>query len=353
MLHRLLSYLSFNALATLAGLLRRRRYDVILAPNGSFFTGLAAALIGAARGTPFVYNVQDLYPEVPVQAGQLSNRHAIEGLRRLEQLMYRLAARVSLIAPGFRANLLGKGVPAPKLALIPNFVDTERIRPLPRRNSFSAAHGLDEQFVVSYAGNLGYVYDLHSVLEAAALLRHRLDILFLIVGEGVCKAELQAHAASLGLANLRFLPFQPAEDLPLMRAAVDVQLSPHRPGTTGYSLPSKVYEIMASGRPLVVAADPGSDLATLVETAGCGLALPPGDPARLAQAILALRADPALREAMGAAGRRYAERHFAPAVVVEQYEALLGAVAHEQRTSRSSRSKSVPALYRRDAERVE
>ena len=323
MLHRLASYLSFNALATLAGLLRRPAYDVILAPNGSFFTGIAAALIGVAHGCPFVYNVQDLYPEVPVSAGQLTNPYAIAGLARLEGLMYRAAAHISVIAPSFHANLLAKGVPASKLALIPNFVDTAFIRPLPRRNAFSQAHGLDARFVVSYAGNLGYVYDLHSVLEAAALLAPHPDILFLIVGDGVSKPELEQRASTLGLTNVRFLPFQPLEQLPQMRATADIQLSPHRPGTTGYSLPSKLYEVMASARPLLVAADADSDVARLVEAAGCGLSLPPGDPARLADAILALRADPARRASMGAAGRRYAEQHLSPQVVIDQYHDLL------------------------------
>jgi colanic acid biosynthesis glycosyl transferase WcaI len=327
MLRRLASYLSFNALATVAGLLARPRYDVILAPNGSFFTGIAAAVVGRAHGCPFVYNVQDLYPEVPVQAGQLTSPRAIAGLARLEALMYRLAARVSVIAPSFRANLLGKGVPAAKLALIPNFVDTAFIRPLPRRNALSARHGLDDRFVVSYAGNLGYVYDLDTVLAAADLLRGEPDVLFQIVGEGVSKAGLLRRAAELGLENVRFLPFQPREELPLLRAACDVQLSPHRPGATGYSLPSKIYEVMASGRPLIVAADAGSDVARLVESAGCGRAVPPGDPAALAAAVLELRADPALRARLGAAGRRHAEQHLAPQVVVQQYHDLLTDVA--------------------------
>lgn len=331
MVRRLASYLSFNALATIAGLVAGRRYDVILAPNGSFFTGIAAAVVGRAHGCPFVYNVQDLYPEVPVQAGQLTSPRAIAGLERLERLMYRLAARVSVIAPSFRASLLAKGVPEEKVALIPNFVDTSFIRPLPRDNAFSAAHGLDGRFVVSYAGNLGYVYDLDGVLDAAARLAHLPDLLFQIVGAGVSKGALEQRAAAMGLANVRFLPFQPLEQLPLMRAACDVQLSPHRPGTTGYSLPSKIYEVMASGRPLIVAADVGSDVANLVEAAGCGLSVPPGDPGRLAAAILALRADPALRAAMGAAGRRHAEQRLSPEAVVQQYDELLRDVVSEAR----------------------
>jgi colanic acid biosynthesis glycosyl transferase WcaI len=333
MVHRLASYLSFNALATVAGLLARQRYDVILAPNGSFFTGIAAAVIGGVRGSPFVYNVQDLYPEVPVQAGQLTSRRAIDGLARLERLMYRRAARISVIAPAFHANLLAKGVPSAKVTLIPNFVDTAFIRPLPRQNSFSQANRLDAYFVVNYAGNLGYVYDLDTVLDAATRLSKHPNILFQIVGEGVHKPDLEQRASELGLTNVRFQPFQPLEQLPLMRAATDVQLSPHRTGTTGYSLPSKIYEIMASGRPIIVSADAGSDVSTLVEHSQCGLCIPPGDSAALAEAILSLYANPGLRQTMGEAGRHYAEQHFAPQVIVDQYHHLLTEVVTAPRNA--------------------
>lgn len=331
MLHRLLSYLSFNALATIGGLLARRSYDVILAPNGSFFTGIAASIIGLLRRTPFIYNVQDLYPEVPVQAGQLSNRHAIAGLAHLERLMYRRAARVSVIAPSFRANLLAKGVPSEKLALIPNFVDTTFIRPLSRQNPFSVAQGLDGRFVVSYAGNLGYVYDLETLLEVARRLADRPDFLFLIIGEGVSKVDLERKAKALGLSNLRFLPFQPIESLPWLRAASDVQLSLHRPGTSGYSLPSKIYEIMASERPLLASADAESDVAELVRRSECGICVEPGNADQLAAALLSLYNNPTLRTTMGQRGRQYAEQHLSPQVVVNQYQQLLEQVVASAR----------------------
>jgi colanic acid biosynthesis glycosyl transferase WcaI len=326
MLHRLASYLSFNALATVAGALARRSYDVILAPNGSFFTGVAATILGKMHRIPFVYNVQDLYPEVPVHAGQLRNRHAIAGLERLERLMYRQAAQISVIAPSFRANLIAKGVPPAKVHVIPNFVDTEFIRPLPRSNPFSQAYDLEQRFVVSYAGNMGYVYDLEILLEAAALLAQEKEILFLIVGEGVSKPDLERKVRDLSLDNVRFLPFQPLVSLPWLRAAADVQVALHRPGTTGYSLPSKIYEIMASGRPLLASADASSDVANLVQDVHCGLCVTPGDANQLADAILTLYRDPALRWAMGQRGRQYAEHKLSCQVVVEQYQQLFAQI---------------------------
>jgi colanic acid biosynthesis glycosyl transferase WcaI len=327
MLNRLASYVSFNVLATMAGLLSRPSYDVILCTNGSFFTGVTAYITGRVKHVPFVYNVQDLYPETPVAAGQLTSPRAIAMLERIERFMYRKADAVSVITPSFRENIVAKGIPPAKLHIIPNFVDTAFIRPLPKANAFAQAQGLAEKFVVMHAGNLGYVYDLDTMLDAAARVRGVPDVLFLIVGDGVARPGLQRKAEQLGLDNVRFLPFQPIEDLPCLRASADVQVSLYRHGSARYSMPSKVYEIMASGRPLLASADRESDVWNLINSTKCGACVEPQDAECLAEAVLTLYRDPALRERMGAAGREHAEQHYSRQRVGAQYEALLRRVA--------------------------
>jgi colanic acid biosynthesis glycosyl transferase WcaI len=326
MLHRLASYLSFNALATVANLFSRRRYDLMLCPNGSFFTGIAAFVSGGPKRIPFIYNVQDLYPDVPVKAGQLRNRTAIAALEQMERFMYRTSAHISVITPSFRESLLQKGIPAEKVTVIPNFVDTEFIRPLPRENDFRAQQGLNGTFVIMHAGNLGYVYDLETMLEAAARLRQHSDILFLIVGEGVAKAGLEQKARELALENVRFLPYQPLEWLPWMRATADVQVSLYKPGAATDSMPSKVYEIMASGRPLLASAEATSDVRRLIETTGCGIAVNPQHVEELTEAILMLYRDPALRAEMGRNGRQHAEQDYSKQVVTRRYHELFSKV---------------------------
>ena len=330
MLRRLASYLSFNFLATLAGIFRRRRYDVIFCPNGSFFTGITGTIIGRLKGAPVVYNVQDLYPEVPVRAGQLNSRWAIRGLELLERFMYRVASRLAVITPSFKENIVGKGVDPAKITVIPNFVDTEFIRPLPKDNDFSRKFGLADRFVVSHAGNIGYAYDLDTLLDAAALVaaeEDAEDVLFLIVGDGVAKPELEEKAASMGLDNVRFLGFQPYEDLPWLRAASDVQVSLYKWGSSSYSMPSKVYEIMASGRPLLASGDPDSDVWNLVDATGCGICVEPENAGQLAAAVLTLYHDEEARQAMGRRGRRHAEECYSTEAVVAQYERLLRQIA--------------------------
>lgn len=342
MFNRLLSYLSFNALAAIAGIASRAEYDVILCSNGSFFSGLAAALIGAVKRAPFVYNVQDLYPETPVHAGQLRNKVAIAVLEWLERRMYQAAEHVSVITPSFRTNVTGKGLAPEKVSVIPNFVDSTFIRPLPRENEFSERHGLSGKFVVSHAGNLGYVYDLEALLEAAALLKDEQDIVFLIVGDGVMRQRLIDLVGELRLDSVRFLPFQAREELPRLRAASDVQLALYKHGSARYSMPSKVYEIMASGRPVLASAEPGSDLRRLVVDTQCGVCVEPHDARQLAKAILALRANPRLRRRMGERGRRVVEVDFSPESVVNRYDNLLRSIGQERK--RAWQSLRLPRL---------
>jgi colanic acid biosynthesis glycosyl transferase WcaI len=327
MVNRLLSYLTFNALAGITGGFSRRRWDVILCPNGSFFTGVTAWLVGKLKGAPFIYNVQDLYPDVPIRAGQLRNPSAIVALKGIERFMYRKAAHVTVISPLMRDTLISRGVSAEKISVIPNFVDTDFIRPLPKTNNFGQQQGLADKFVVTHAGNLGYVYDLDTLLDAAHLLSSQKDILFLIVGSGVAKPALEKKAHELKLKNVRFMPFQSHEALPWLRASSDVQVSLYKNDAAKDSFPSKVYEIMASGRPLLASPDGDSALAKVVKAVGCGLCVNSGNGGDLAEAILQLYRDPSLREMMGKRGREYAEVHHSKHTAVRWYDELLRRVA--------------------------
>jgi colanic acid biosynthesis glycosyl transferase WcaI len=298
-------------------------YDVVLTPSPPLTNGLAAFLLSRLRGVPYVYNVQDIYPDVAIRMGVLTNPRVIAFFKRMESFVYYRAAAVSVISEGFRRNLLGKGVPDDKIEIIPNFMDTDFVRPLPRHNGFSAEHGLDDRFVVLFAGNVGMSQGLMKVLDTARLLEDHEDILFLIVGNGAAKPGLQDYAEDLGLENVRFLPFQPHEDLPEMYASSDVCLVPLRKGFTGESVPCKVFTITAAGRPLIASVDRDSDTYRFVEKAECGLWVEPENPDALAEAILTLYHDPDRRERLGRNGRAHVEARYTPQVVARQYASLL------------------------------
>jgi colanic acid biosynthesis glycosyl transferase WcaI len=297
--------------------------------------------MSTARGIPFVYNVQDLYPETPIRTGKVRHPVAIWALRGLEHFMYQRSAQLSVITPSFREHAVGIGIAADRISVVPNFVDTSFIRPLPRQNSFSERNDLSDKFVVTHAGNVGYVYDLDTMLDAATILSAYEDIVFLIVGDGVSKAPLELKAREMGLRNVRFLPFQPHADLPWLRATSDVQVSLYRHGSSRHSMPSKVYEIMASGRPLLVSADVRSDVWNLVEETGCGLCVEPENAEKLAVAVLRLYQDRDLCTRMGVLGRQEVERRYSREVVAGCYNELLQGVVARPRATRAIRHSGI------------
>lgn len=322
---RLLNYASFNLLSSLAGLLARRA-DVLFVPSPPLTNGVCAYLLSRLRRIPFVYNVQDMYPDVAVRLGILTNPRLIRVFEQMERFVYRKAAAVSVISEGFRRNLLAKGVPDAKISVIPNFVDVERVRPLPRDNDFSREHGLGDRFVVLFAGNVGLSQGLETVLDAAALLSDAPRVLFLIIGNGTSKPGLVLKAQEMGLDNVLFLPFQPFERMPEQYAAADACLVPLRKGLTEDSVPSKLWTIMAASRPVLAGVDSGSDTHDVIQAAGSGLCVPPEDPGALAEAVRLLMADPKRAREMGQRGRIYVEANYSHTHVAQLYEALFSCV---------------------------
>jgi len=326
LLGRLLNYATFNATSVLVGTLIGK-HDVVLTLSPPLTNGLSADIISRFWRIPFAYNIQDIWPDVVIRAGVMTNARAIAFFRRVERYVYHRAAAITVISEGFRDNLLAKGVPPDKIKVIPNFSDTDFVRPLPRRNGFSAAHGLDSRFVVLFAGNVGYSQGLEVVLDAAWQLSDLEDVLFLVVGNGAAKTGLEAYAQELGLQNVRFLPFQPYGALPEMYASADVCLVPLREGFTNESVPCKVFTITAAARPLIASVDKDSDTHHFVRKAQCGLWVEPENPQALTEAILTLYADSVLRERFGRHGRQYVEQNHTRQAIARQYAKLLEEVA--------------------------
>lgn len=320
---RLLDYARFHAISTLAGLSLRQRFDVILAPSPPLTIGLSAWLLGLGRRAPFIYNVQEIYPDIAISLGVLTNARAIHTLEALERFVYRRARIVTVISEWFRRRLLAKGVPAAKLHLIPNFVDTDFIQPGPRRNEFTAAHGLDDKFVVLYAGNIGLTQGFETILAVATQLSDLPDLRFVIVGDGARRDWLQAQLAQDPRLNTLLLPYQPRSLVPQIYAGSDLCLVPLKRGTAQETFPSKIYTIMAAGRPAIAAADPDSELAWVVEKAGCGWAVPPDDPQALATAIERAYQSQASLLDTGARGRAYVVAHHSRQAVARHYDALI------------------------------
>jgi colanic acid biosynthesis glycosyl transferase WcaI len=209
------------------------------------------------------------------------------------------------------------------MALVYDWVDTDLIRPIARDNTFAQKHNLINKFVVLYAGNLGLSQGLELILSTAEQLADHGDLCFVFVGDGAGRNHLVAQAERRRLANVRFLPFQPRDRLPEVLTSSDVSLVILRQGIGKDSLPSKIFSAMASGRPLIISVDKGSDTWKLVNKAEAGIWVPPENPSKLAKAILTLKHDRNLRELLGRNGRIWAERYHSPKSAAKKFEKLL------------------------------
>ncbi|MFN2388398.1 MAG: glycosyltransferase family 4 protein [Actinomycetota bacterium] len=331
-LRRAASFVGFSTLAAVLGA-RGPTVDGVLAVSPPLTLGLAGAAVARARGAPFVFNVQDVYPDVAIELGMLTGRAPTAAARWLELRCYALADAVTVLSGDLKENLDAKiGAPG-KTRVIPNFVDVDRIRPAPKDNAYRRAHALTGKTVVMYAGNVGLSQALDPVLDAAAALAHDPAIVFVVNGHGAQRAALERKARGLG--NVRFVDLQPAEDLPQVLAAADIHLVPLRRGLARASVPSKTYSILAAGRPVIASVDAGSEVARLVERAGAGIAVPPEDPEALTKTIARLAADPHELETLGAAGRRFVETWASPAAVALAYETLFEELASRDGASGS------------------
>jgi len=324
-LSKLISLLCFQAIAAPL-CLRLRRHEVAFISNPFLAAWLPLLLLSLVRRTTVIYSVEDVYPDVLARQGALKSPLLTRISEMLERTCYQNARYVRVLSEGMQSLMISKGVPAEKIAIIPFFADTEFIQPLPRQNGFRERFGLDGKFVVLYAGNMGLSHGLNTVIETAALLDDP-SVLFLMVGEGTARSLLEERARQLGLSNVRFLPFQPREELPLLLASADVSLVTLQDGMQHECVPSKVYWLLASGRPVIASADPDSEIARLLCEAGCGVLVPPNSPEALASAIRDLRDKQWEAIAMGQRSRHLAVRHYSREVVVQRFRALVESCA--------------------------
>ena len=318
-LHRLHTYGSFMLSAARHGL-RQGPAELLLAVS-PLPTGLAAMLVHWARRTPLVFDLQDIWPDSALAVGVMRPSLVLRLLRRVERFFYRRCALIVAITEGFRRYLLGLGISPERVAVIHNGVDVEMFEGCKNSDEFRSAHLPGGKFVVGYVGNIGLAQGLETLLDAASALADR-PVTFLLTGEGTDKARLQTLARIRGLANIKFLDGVPRERVPTILAACDaLLLALRRDPLFEITIPSKLYEYMAAGKPILCSV--GGEAASLVATAQCGLPVTPSDGAALAPAIRKLYRDPVLCRVMGQMGRRFVRESFSRGHLMDDYSKLI------------------------------
>jgi len=325
-IQRLFQYLTFFINSFIVAMFLPRQDVVIYLSTPPLLNGLTAFALKLVKGTVNIYNIQDLYPDVAIKLGVLRNKWIISACNFVERLLYRHAAAIVPVGDMMARVLLQKGVAPNKIEIIPNWTDSEFVRPLGKDTAFSREHGLVNRFVVMYSGNMGLSQGLEVVLKCAEITKKE-NILYVLAGGGASRQALIEMAEDMKLSNVRFLSYQPRERLPESLSAADIHLITLKRGLSSYSVPSKVYGILASGKPLIASVDEDSETAFITRQAACGIVIKPEDAHALAEAIIKLYHEPAILEKMGKNGRAYLENTNTRSVCSRRYMNLINRVA--------------------------
>jgi glycosyltransferase involved in cell wall biosynthesis len=322
-------YLSFALSAATIGLARVGPADVMLVYQAALPIGLATWVLHRLRRLPVVLDVVDLWPESIMSSGMLENPLAWRAVERVARWVYADAQHVSVVTEGYRRNLLRLGVPDEKLGVIPNWMPSDTYHVEEPDPLVAEREGIAGRFTVMYAGNMGPLQDLGTVLQAAELLRDDPDVQFVLVGDGLQFPELVARARERNLTNVKFLGRRPPETMPSLYAHAGALLVHLRPDPlSDVTIPSKLFAYLACGRPIIVGVR--GDAEAFVRKGGFGVAVPPSDPAAMAQAVRELAHAPAAeRERMGATALRLHREEFSSEVQTTRFEALLERVVGE------------------------
>ncbi|MBT5457643.1 MAG: glycosyltransferase family 4 protein, partial [Rhodospirillaceae bacterium] len=290
---RMLDFLSFMITGFCAALVHKRP-DVIVATSPQFFTAVAGRLASAVKRTPLVFELGDIWPASIVAVGAMEQSFIIRLMEKFELFLYRRSDSVAALTGAFKANLIRRGIKGDKISVVMNGVDLARYRPRDPDENLAKAWNLDGKFVVGYIGTHGMAHGLMNVLDAAELLRDESRICFLLVGDGAERANLVRAVQDRNLGNVVLIPAQPKEELPRIWSICDVALV-HLRGSPVFSevIPSKTFEAMAMGRPVLLATPSGEASRILAEDKA-GLHVPPEDPEALAAAVKRMAYDEGL-----------------------------------------------------------
>lgn len=321
------------------------RGDILLLTSAPPFLPILGYLANLLFGTPYVCLLYDLYPDVAVELKVVSQKNWLVQLWNwLNKQVWKKASSVIVLSSTMKDRVQAKCPEiSDKISVIHNWANPDWIVPIAKQNNwFAHKYDLVNTFTVLYSGNMGRCHEMDTILEAARQLQNE-PIQFVFIGGGAKRQTCIDLVKNLGLRNCRFLPYQEKQELPYSLSACDLSLVSISPGMEGVVAPSKLYGILAAGRPVAIICEPHSYLRALVADANCGAAFNNGDGTGLAKFIRRLATDTQLTHRMGIAGRRYLQSNFTPEIIAKQYSNLLlqGVIEAQSRGAGAQRCKEV------------
>ncbi|GAB6988095.1 glycosyltransferase family 4 protein [Paenibacillus pini] len=330
-----LKFIMVYFLMALVALVRIHKVDLIYTISSPpILGGLIGAFGKVLKRTKLVYNIQDFNPEQAEAISYTRQKWIFKLARSVDNLSCRLSNHVITVGSDMQETLVNRfnGKKVPDNSVINNWTDEQDIVPLssnhPMVKQFKVKHGLENKFIIMYSGNLGLYYDLENIIRATSEFKEYSEVQFVFIGEGGVKKSMQQYVLDAGCKNVTFLPFQPKETIKYSLNAADAHLVVNQKGIKGVSVPSKIYGVMAAGKPVIGVLEKGSEAASLIEASGCGVVTEPQLYADMVQKIEDLaRMDREDLEQMGLAGRAYLEEHLAKQTSIDKYKTLLQSIS--------------------------
>jgi len=318
---RAFGFVGFTGLATFKGLFAGK-HDVVMGMSPPIFLGEAAYLAAKKNRAPFVFNTQDIFPDVAVELGMLTNKKVISLASRYEKSLYKRADAVTVLSEDQEINVRSKlDIKShDKTNVIHNFVDTNRIKPVDKEGEYRRKHGLVGKTVVMYSGNVGLSQSFDLIKFAAEHFRSNKDLVFVINGEGAARPEVDSWAKELD--NVMVNNFGPREEVSSILGAADLHLILLKKGLAKSSTPSKLYGILASGRPVLASVDKGSEVSNVIDKANAGCSVQPDHPGSFVEAIDSMLKDSKQLAKLGVNGREFAENWLSPDRQAKSYDSL-------------------------------
>jgi colanic acid biosynthesis glycosyl transferase WcaI len=317
---RMIHELSFCFFALFRLLFSFKKYDVIICVAPPLFLGLVAYAVSRIKQVPFVFHVQDLQPDAAVELGMIKKGMLVKFLYSVERFIYNKAQTVFTISEGMRDKIISKGFDKDKVRLFYNWANTEMFAPLPKNNSFSKRHGLQNKFIVLHAGNMGQKQDMRIILEAARILKDDATILFLLVGRGVKRKNVDEELKKNNLKNILLLDVQPKSVVNEMFASADVALITQFENVKDIVMPSKVFGPALAERPLIIAAAEECEISRLAKQHHFGMVIESENADSLADAIKIIKGNRDLALNMGKNGRLFMLEERNMEKIINQFE---------------------------------
>lgn len=320
---RMMSWIGFHVISTFLALLLRFKPHVVLAPSPPLLIGLNAYVLALLLRAKYIYNVQELYPDIAINLGMIKSQFIIKGLKRIESFIYNHSGAVTTITPSITNKVTARIKNPSKVKMIANFVDFNDMYSVERVNDFSKRYQLEDKFVITYAGNVGIPQNLDILVEAMAFLPQLSSIQVLIIGDGGARKMLMEKIVAKGIQHVQMIDYQPISMMPQIYAASDLFYVGQTLGAHSDGIPSKIYRIMANTKALLAVAPESSDLAQMISENKTGWVLSSDSPCDLAEMIRSIQNDTKVLLERGKNGHQYVKMSFERKMITRQYSELV------------------------------